>query len=236
MSSAAQYNADRIIRRELTVDHITELVRFWQLAHELTPDGKAGPLTIASIAAGRGPLSIAGDWLIGAGVIRVDAHPSWYGGTMEGGFPRGIVAHYTATGPASALTMADRRGRPFDVTRDRLASWHVTIDTDGTIVQMIPFTRIAWHAGSATARDVPGLGKANHSCVGIELVGHGDAFTAAQVAGAKRVWRAVVERYAIAREYAMLEHSKIDPTRRQDPGPTWMGQYAGAVLDVAYAK
>lgn len=49
--NAADYNADRIIRRELTAEHITELVRLWQIAHALEVDGKAGPKTIASIMA-----------------------------------------------------------------------------------------------------------------------------------------------------------------------------------------
>ncbi len=115
-----------------------------------------------------------------------------------------------------------------------MASWHVTIETDGSVVQMIPFSHVAWHAGSSTAKPVPGLGPANYNTVGIELVGYGKDFPAAQVEAAKCVWRAIVQRYGIAREYAMLQHSAIDPDRRDDPGPTWMGQHAPGVLEAAY--
>jgi len=48
------------------------------------------------------------------------------------------------------------------------------------------------------------------------------------------VWRMLVQTYAIQRQFAMLEHSKIDPTRRDDPGPVWVSQYAAGVLDAAY--
>ncbi len=49
--AAGAFNAAQMERGALTVDHVTELVRFWQDRHPgLTLDGKAGPLTIASIA------------------------------------------------------------------------------------------------------------------------------------------------------------------------------------------
>jgi N-acetyl-anhydromuramyl-L-alanine amidase AmpD len=70
--------------------------------------------------------------------------------------------------------------------------------------------------------------------VGIELVGFGKVFTTAQVNTAARVWRALVSHYAIPRDLAMITHESIDPTRRDDPGPVWMGQHAANVLDFAY--
>jgi N-acetylmuramoyl-L-alanine amidase len=129
--------------------------------------------------------------------------------------------------------MARNRQRPRG-KGDRPASWHLTIDTDGTVVQMVPLHRQAWHAGSDTARPVPGLGWANARTIGIELVGHGREFTAPQVAAAGAVWRAIVRAYGIPREFAMLQHSEIDPARRGDPGPVWMREHAEAVLAVAY--
>jgi len=46
----AEYNARQLTLGVMTVDHVTELVRFWQSSHGLTADAMAGPLTLASIA------------------------------------------------------------------------------------------------------------------------------------------------------------------------------------------
>ena len=229
--NAPDYNASQLSAGHLTARHITELVRHWQAAAGLEVDGKAGPKTIASIEAQQ-PVIVYEHWLVGPDVKSIPADASWYGGPLQ---PKGIVAHYTATDPGTAVNMAKRRSHPFNSDPDnRLASWHVTIETDGTVVQMVPFHRMAWHAGSSTAKQIDGLGWANSTCIGIELVGPGDAFPPAQVEAAKRVWRAIVQAYSIPHKYAMLEHSAIDPTRRSDPGPTWMRQHATDVLEAAY--
>lgn len=49
MSKADDYNRKQVESGVLTVSHVTELVRFWQMGHQLTPDGMAGPITIASL-------------------------------------------------------------------------------------------------------------------------------------------------------------------------------------------
>jgi N-acetylmuramoyl-L-alanine amidase len=180
-------------------------------------------------------LDVVADWLVGSGVTRMAAHPSWFGGTLSIGKPLGLVAHYTATGAGTAIAMAKRRARVFGADPDdRIASWHITIEADGSIVVMIPCSRVAWHAGSSSARPVPGLGNANANTLGIELVGFGTEFSPPQVSAACRVWRALVKHYGIAREHAMITHQSIDPERRSDPGPVWMNQHAANVLDFAY--
>ena len=144
------------------------------------------------------------------------------------------MAHYTATDPGTAVAMAKNRQRA-RTPADRAASWHLTIDADGSVVQMITLNRVAWHAGSDTAKPIPGVGSANNNSIGIELVGRGDVFPSSQVAAACKVWRAIVRAYGIQREHAMITHQSIDPTRRSDPGPVWTSQHAGMVLDFAYA-
>ena len=99
--------------------------------------------------------------------------------------------------------MARNRARP-RTPDDRVASWHLTIDADGSVVQMIPLDRVAWHAGGPGSRPIPGLGWANMHTVGIELVGDGRAFPEAQVAAACAVWRALVRAYSIPRAFAMI--------------------------------
>ena len=44
-----EYNAAQLASGELSLAHVTALVKAWQAAHGLVSDGKAGPLTIASL-------------------------------------------------------------------------------------------------------------------------------------------------------------------------------------------
>lgn len=240
VSFTDEYNAARLARGELTVDHVTELTRYWQSGHGLTVDGMAGPATIQSILGASAPHSgelviTELDWLVGPDVISMPIDPSWFGAFLNKNIPEGIVAHFTDTDAGTAINMARRRQHKFGTdTDDRAASWHVTIETDGMLVQMIHFNRAAWHVGSSTALPIPGLGWGNATTVGVELVGRGDVFTEPQVASAKRLWRALVRTYGIKREFAMITHQSIDPTRRDDPGPVWMKQHAPRVLEYAY--
>jgi len=243
-SDADNFNATQLAQGLLKIEHVTEMVRHWQETHPgLDVDGKAGakqtiPSIVKAIAQRHRPgneLTVAGDWLVGPNVQRIETHDSWYGGAMASGKPLGIVAHYTATATGTAVNMAKRRARQFGQDPDdRLASWHITVETDGSIVVMIPLSRSAWHAGSSTAKPVPGLGNANANTVGIELVGFGKEFLPAQVTAASQVWRALIKHYGILREHAMITHQSIDPTRREDPGPLWMTQHAANVLDFCY--
>lgn len=168
---------------------------------------------------------------------RIPMHASWRYTQLRtpGSTPRAIVCHYTATDPGTARNMAKRR-QAKRTKKDRPASWHISIEADGTVIQMAPLTAGTWHAGSDTARQIPGVGWANHTSVGIELVGHGKVFPEVQVAAAKRVWRAIVQAYGIERKHAMVAHAALDPGRRSDPGPVWLTHCADRVLDAAYAE
>ncbi len=53
MSSAEDYNRRQLDAGALSVELVTELVRHWQLDHNLEHDGMAGPRTLASIEAER---------------------------------------------------------------------------------------------------------------------------------------------------------------------------------------
>lgn len=64
MTSPAAHNAGEFTAGRLTIDHVTELVRFWQAGHHpLEVDGMAGPATVrtveSAIAAARGAAPIA---------------------------------------------------------------------------------------------------------------------------------------------------------------------------------
>ena len=231
------YNRREAEAGRLTWEHITEAIRFWQGSTGLTVDGKAGTKTRASLEPDLDLDMMHVDdngWLQGFGVTVIAAHPTWGQKRMltGSGNPNAIVAHYTATGHGTAVSMAKRRTVRFDSQKHRFASWHVSIEGDGSIVQMIPFNRSAWHAGGGKLLN--GLSP-NRCAVGIELVGFGDSFPDNQIRAAMRVWRAIVKKYGIARDRAMIEHSRISPRRRSDPGPVWMNRHAQSVLSYAYA-
>lgn len=78
------------------------------------------------------------------------------GGTLA---PRYLIVHYTGAGSAEGsvdwLTRAEAR-----------ASAHLVIARDGRITQLVPFNRVAWHAGASAWEGLRGL---NHHAIGIEL-------------------------------------------------------------------
>lgn len=85
------------------------------------------------------------------------------GGEFGEGLPETIVIHYTA-GPSmdSAIhTFKDPAVR---------ASAHILVDADGSVTQLIPFNKIAWHCGESRWLDRFGL---NSYSIGIEIVNAG---------------------------------------------------------------
>lgn len=173
-------------------------------------------------------------WLEGDGVTHVRMHPSWHYAKLSTptGDPLAIVCHASATKPGTAETMARRRTRP-RTAEDRAASWHLSIEADGTIVQMASLEVGCWHAIGT----IKGAGAANRVSVGIELIGfERGPWPLAQVDAARRVWRAIVQSYGIPRERAMIAHAVLDPKRRSDPGAVWMREHAGRVLEYAYGR
>lgn len=180
----------------------------------------------------------ADGWLVGDGVTRIPMHPNWRYSSLltPGSRPTAVVWHYTATDAGTAEGMARRRTQPRR-DDDRAASWHLSIETYGGIVQMAPLTVGTWHAGSSTARRIKGLDAwANRCAVGIELVGHGKAFPQAQVIDAARVLAAIVDAYGVDRRYAGVTHAELDPGRRSDPGPVWRDKHRAHVEEYAYAR
>lgn len=225
-----QYNSVQLASGDLTLDHLTELVRQFQSERFLTVDGMCGPKTRAELDRAAGPLRVSTTaWLLGPNVEHIQAHPSWYGAPMPRG-PLAIMAHYTATDYGTARSLATRRTDP-RTSDKRAASWHVTIAHDGAIYQMVPLDHCAWHCARG---QIDGLG-VNQAAIGIELEGDGQSFTNEQIAAARDVWRAIVRVYGIPRDRAVLEHSRFDPGRRSDPGPVFMSKHAEWIRVSAYA-
>lgn len=124
-------------------------------------------------------------------------------------------------------------------------SAHVVIEIDGTITQLVPFTRKAWHAGKSAWNGRVGC---NSFSIGIELVnpgkldakgkawfgacgadgieacstpehgaGHWMPYPPAQIAALTKVCQAIVEEYPACNE--IVGHWQISPGRKIDPTP-----------------
>ncbi len=87
------------------------------------------------------------------------------GGQLANGAPSILVIHYTAGGTASGAIQTFKSQSASGRT-----SAHLVIDHDGKITQMVPFDRVAWHAGASRWRGHDGI---NQHAVGIEVVNWG---------------------------------------------------------------
>ena len=163
------------------------------------------------------------------------------GGRLD---PKYMIMHYTAgssaEGAISALT-----------NKAHKASAHLVIGRDGAITQLVPFDRVAWHAGRSRWLGLEGL---NQHSIGIEL---DNAGALENQGGAWRAWfgraypddevmvaahkhedvergwhlfpeaqitAAVEAARAIVDRYELLDvlgHDDIAPGRKRDPGPAF---------------
>ncbi len=108
----------------------------------------------------------------------------------------------------------DAAGHPYfrDIAALRVSA-HFLVRRDGALVQFVPVSRRAWHAGASAWR---GRERCNDFSVGVELEGVEDGpFEDAQYARLARLVREL--RHALPlREFAA--HSDVAPGRKADPG------------------
>jgi N-acetylmuramoyl-L-alanine amidase len=123
-----------------------------------------------------------------------------------------LILHYTG--------MPDPQGA-LDWLRDPTSqvSCHYVVFEDGRIVQLVPESRRAWHAGRS---HWAGESDMNSRSIGIEIAnpGHdGDYpdFTDAQVQATIALCRDILKRNPIPPD-RVLAHSDIAPGRKRDPG------------------
>ena len=111
----------------------------------------------------------------------------------------------------------DAADHPFYATIRALAvSAHFLIRRDGALIQFVPCTERAWHAGKSAWK---GRDRCNDYSIGVELEGADEIpYTAAQYAMLSRLARALRRRYPIA---DIVGHSDIAPARKTDPGPAF---------------
>jgi N-acetylmuramoyl-L-alanine amidase len=123
-----------------------------------------------------------------------------------------ILLHYTGmeSTPAAEARLCDPAAK---------VSSHYLVDEDGTIVQLVPELRRAWHAGVSSWAGVTDI---NSCSIGIEIANPGHDFgypdfPAKQIDAVIALCRDIITRHAIA-AHRVLAHSDVAPARKNDPG------------------
>lgn len=163
------------------------------------------------------------------------------GGELKASY---LVMHYTA-GPSADHSIK------WLINPTAKASAHLVIGRDGSVTQLVPFNRVAWHAGQSSWQGLVGM---NQYSIGIEMdnagtlnkVGDqyqawfGTSYPADQVIEAthksekvKRAWHlytpeqlfaALEVGSLIVQTYGLKDvigHEDIAPRRKFDPGPAF---------------
>ncbi len=143
--------------------------------------------------------------------MRERASPNW-DERPAGAGPELLVLHYT--GMPTAEGALDRLCDPA-----ARVSAHYLVDEDGTVWELVPEEKRAWHAGRSWWRGRAGL---NDVSVGIELVNPGHEwgyrpFPEAQMAALVSLARAIMAQWAMP-PWQVVAHSDIAPDRKDDPG------------------
>jgi N-acetylmuramoyl-L-alanine amidase len=125
--------------------------------------------------------------------------------------PSALILHYT--GMPTAESALELLCSPIAEV-----SAHYVVEADGRVLQLVPETRRAWHAGQSFWAGETDL---NSASIGVEIVhpGHIDPhpYPPAQIASVIALSKDICARNAIAPEL-VLAHSDIAPRRKIDPG------------------
>jgi N-acetylmuramoyl-L-alanine amidase len=144
-------------------------------------------------------------------VAEVRASPN-HGERARGTKPNMLVLHYT--GMRDAKTALDYLCSPASEV-----SAHYVVMEDGHIVQCVPESRRAWHAGVSSWAGETDI---NSCSIGIEIVNPGHDFDypdfpRRQIAAVIALCRSVFTRHQIPAD-RVVAHSDIAPARMKDPG------------------
>jgi N-acetylmuramoyl-L-alanine amidase len=123
-----------------------------------------------------------------------------------------LLLHYT--GMATTQAALERLCDP-----DAKVSSHYVVFEDGRVVQLVPESRRAFHAGESAWEGTTDI---NSRSIGIEIGNKGHdygcpAFPDVQIAAVTALCRDIVARWSIA-PWHVLAHSDVAPLRKRDPG------------------
>ena len=113
-------------------------------------------------------------------------------------------------------------------------SSHLLIRRDGELVQFVPLTRRAWHAGQSS---FCGRERCNDFSIGIEMEGSDEvSYTDMQYAQLATAVGALRLALPSLRTAPLVGHSDIAPERKTDPGSAFdWGRLAGLIADTRRA-
>jgi N-acetylmuramoyl-L-alanine amidase len=145
--------------------------------------------------------------------IASDVIPSAnFGERNKGRIPDMILLHYTG--------MPDVQGAIAQLcTAGTDVSAHYIVLEDGRIIQCVPESRRAWHAGVGTWA---GEDDINSCSIGVEIVNRGHdwgypEFPLRQIAAVIALCRGIMLRRNVP-SHRVLAHSDVAPSRKKDPG------------------
>ena len=186
-------------------------------------------------------LEIKNDLLVGDNVKYIKS-PT-HGGEFKAGDLDTVIIHFTA-GPINAAI------NTFSNAKNKVSA-HLVVGRDGSIVQMVPFNIVGWHAGESSYNGRTGF---NQYSLGIEIENagevtksgnvfrawYGSSFDASDVIEAThrnqhapKFWHAYTEEqiqtvFDICQKLIdqydikfILGHEEIAPARKTDPGPAF---------------
>ena len=108
-------------------------------------------------------------------------------------------------------------------------SSHCLIRRDGEIIQYVPFSKRAWHAGISC---FAGKDNCNDYSIGIELEGADHIpYTEAQYFMLTKLIRSLQNTYPGITRERIVGHSTIAPDRKTDPGPSFDWDLLTRLLD-----
>jgi len=111
-----------------------------------------------------------------------------------------------------------------DIAHVRVSA-HLLIRRTGEIIQFVPFTKRAWHAGESSFQ---GKTHCNDFSIGIELEGTDHhPYELAQYQQLSKMIALLRRAYPLITEDRIVGHVDIAPLRKTDPGPTFDWDYPG---------
>jgi N-acetyl-anhydromuramoyl-L-alanine amidase len=107
-------------------------------------------------------------------------------------------------------------------------SAHLLIRRTGEIIQFVPFTRRAWHAGESAFQSRT---RCNDFSIGIELEGTDHIpYEQVQYQQLGHVITLLTQAYPAITQDRIVGHSDISPGRKTDPGPAFDWVYLRGIL------